>query len=185
MNAFLTHRTDLVHSPLYCASARLASNHPQHVLVLDDDIATRRITALFLARSGYAVDTADDGEQGWDALQSTPYHLLVTDNDMPHLTGMKLVERLRFAGLTLPVIVASGSLELREAQDYPQLALAAVLHKPFSFSDLISAALRAAPIAPHTGEGSVHCLERQRDNSIHCPFPAHNNESPGVFAQTV
>lgn len=184
MNTFLPHRTNSVHAPFNGASACPAPSRSQHVLVLDDDTATRRITALFLARSGYVVDTDEDGERGWDALCSAHYDLLVTDNDMPHLTGMELVERLRFAGLDLPVIIASGSLELREAQDYPQLALAAVLHKPFSFSDLISAALRAAPIAPDAGEGSVHCLEPQRDNSIPFPFPAHTNARPGVFAQT-
>ncbi len=184
MNTFLPHRTNSVHAPFNGASAPFAPNRSSHVLVVDDDTVTRRITALFLARSGYVVDTAEDGEQGWDALCSAHYALLVTDNDMPHLTGMKLVERLRFAGLALPVIVASGSLELREAQDYPQLALTAVLHKPFSFSDLISAALRAAPISPDAGEGALNHLEPQRDNSIHCPFPAQTNARRGVLAHT-
>lgn len=184
MNTFLPLRETSVHAPSNRASARIAPFRSRHVLVLDDDTATRRITALFLARSGYLVDTAEDGELGWDALCATQYDLLVTDNDMPRLTGIKLVVRLRSTGLTLPVIIASGSVELREAHDYPQLALVAILHKPFSFSDLISAALRAAPIAPDAGEGSVHCLEPQRDNSIPFPFPAHTNARPGVFAQT-
>lgn len=184
MNATLPPRETSVHAPFNSASARIAPHRPRHVLVIDDDTTTRQITALFLARSGYLVDTAEDGERGWDALRSAPYNLLVTDNDMPRLTGMKLVERLRSAGLTLPVIIASGSVELGEAENYPWLALAAVLHKPFSFSDLISAALRAAPIAPDSGEGSVHCLEPQRDNSIHFPFPAHTNAHPEGFAQT-
>ena len=184
MNTFLPLRETSVHAPFNRASARIAPHRPRHVLMLDDDTATRQITALFLARSGYLVDTAEDGEAGWDALRTAHYDLLVTDNDMPRLTGMQLVERLRSAGLTLPVIVASGSVDLHEAHDYPQLALAAVLHKPFSFSDLISAALRAAPIAPDAGEGSVHCLEPQRDNSIPFPFPAHTNARPGIFAQT-
>lgn len=152
--------------------------------MLDDDTVTRRITALFLARSGYMVDTAEDGEAGWDALCSMPYDLLVTDNDMPHLTGLHLAERARRAGLTLPIIVASGSFELREAHDYPHLALAAVLHKPFSFSDLTSAALRAAPIPPDAGEGSIHCLELQRDDSDQFPFPEHINARPAVSGQT-
>ena len=184
MNAHLPLRETSVHAPSNRESARIAPDRPRRVLVLDDDTATRQISALFLARSGYLVDTAEDGEAGWDALRSTRYDLLVTDNDMPRLTGMQLVERLRSVGLTLPVIVASGSVDLHEAHDYPQLALTAVLHKPFSYSDLISAALRAVPIAPDAGEGSVHCLEPQRDNSIPFPFPAHTNARPGVFAQT-
>lgn len=156
----------------------------KRVLVVDDDMMSRRFVALMLAHAGYAVDTAEDGEQGWDALRSAHYDLLVTDNDMPHLTGLQLVERLRVGGSTLPVIIASGSVELGDAQDYPWLELAALLHKPFSFSDLIPAARRAAPTALDAGEGTVHCLESQRDDAIHFPFPARKDARPEVFAQT-
>ena len=125
-----------------------------------------------------------DGERGWDALCAAHYDLLVTDNDMPCLTGLRLIARLRVAGFTLPVIVASGSLELGEVNDYPLLDLAAILHKPFGFADLISVARRVAPIAPDAGEGVVHCLELHCDGSIPFPFPARRDARPGVFAQT-
>ncbi len=183
MNAFLPLRETPVQLPFPAASARSAPARVRRVLVLDDDPFTRRFTALLLARAGYVVDTAEDGEAGWDALCATPYDLLVTDNDMPRLSGMRLIERLRFAGLTLPVIIASGLMELGEAHDFPWLALAAILHKPFSYSDLISAARRAVPIAPDAGEGSVHCLEPQRDDAIHFPFPARTDARPGVLAE--
>jgi len=150
--------------------------------VLDDDTATRRLTALFLARAGYSVDAAD-GELGWDALCAEHYNLLVTDHDMPRLKGLQLIERLRANGLTLPVIIASGSMELREVENYPFLALSAVLHKPFSFAELISAVRRAAPMAPDTGEGTVHYRELHRSVSPHAPLPARADSRPGVFAE--
>jgi DNA-binding NtrC family response regulator len=57
--------------------------------------------------------------------------LLVTDNDMPRLTGLKLIERIRKAGMSLPVIVASGTFPMDRARDYPQLQIAEVIPKPF------------------------------------------------------
>ena len=184
MNAFLPLVETPVRPHFGPAAAPVVPERTKRVLVLDDDMMSRRFVALMLARAGYAVDTAEDGEQGWDALRAAPYDLLVTDNDMPRLTGLQLVECLRAGGSTLPVIIASGSMELGEAQDYPWLKLAAVLHKPFSFTDLIAAARRAVPIAPDAGEGSVHYLEPQRDFTVHFPFPARTDARPGVFAET-
>ena len=177
-------RENPVHPHFNTEAAPAAPGCTKRVLVVDDDVMSRRFVALVLARAGYAVDIAGDGEQGWDALDCGRYDLLVTDNDMPRLTGLQLAERLRRAGLTLPVIIASGSIELREAEDYPSLELTAVLHKPFSFTDLIGAARRAAPIAPDAGEGVVHSLEPRHDASNCFPFPARMDARPGDFAQT-
>jgi DNA-binding response OmpR family regulator len=152
--------------------------------VLDDDAATRQITALVLARAGYSVDVAGDGESGWDAIHATSYDLLVTDNDMPRLTGLQLIGRMRCTGMALPVIMVSGSMELGQAQDDPWLALAALLNKPYTFANLIAAVRHAAPIAPDAGEGAVHCLEPKRDAAIPFPFPARTDTRPRTFAKT-
>lgn len=184
MNSFLPLRETSTQMPFPFAPARIAPNRARHVLVLDDDNATRRLTALILVRAGYSVDAAEDGEMGWDALCAEHYNLLVTDHDMPRLKGLQLIERLRAAGLTVPVIIASGSIELGEVESYPFLALSAVLHKPFSFADLISAARRAAPIAADAAEGTVHYRELHRGTSPHVPSPARPDSRLGVFAET-
>lgn len=176
MNTPLPLSKTLLHKSFASASSHTAANRSRRVLVVDDDTLTRGIMALFMEESGYLVDTAEDGEQGWDALCSTPYDLLVTDNDMPRLTGTQLVARLRAVGLTLPVILASGSMDW-EMDDCPQLGLAAVLQKPYAFSDLLSAALRIAPLAANTGKGSVDCLTLQRSKSVHFPFPTRFRKS--------
>jgi len=45
-------------------------------------------TPLRWAGPGYDVDGAKDGEAGWDALQSGHYNLLITENELPYLTGL-------------------------------------------------------------------------------------------------
>jgi DNA-binding NtrC family response regulator len=107
-------------------------------LLLDDDPALSRLMAALLARAGYAVETGKDGEEGWAALKVGQYDLLMTDNDMPRLTGLDLVKRLRNAGISLPVIVVSGSEEVRTVADDDTLHLAAVMRKPFDPEDLIT-----------------------------------------------
>lgn len=123
----------------------------KHVLTVDDDADMLSMYAHMLADTGYTVETAADGEQGWDALCDTEYDLLLTDNSMPRLTGLELVARLRGAGMTLPVILASGSFTPPAGYDERErLGLSAVLRKPFTRDELIAAVEHAIPFQPVT-----------------------------------
>lgn len=119
---------------------------PKRILVLDDDVNILSIYSLALVRAGYTIDTAADGEQGWNALCANDYDLLLTDNDMPRLTGVKLVVRLHRAGITVPVIIASGSVALPDVFTGEWLGLAAVLHKPFTAYELVAAVRQVIPL---------------------------------------
>jgi DNA-binding response OmpR family regulator len=84
------------------------------------------------------VDTAEDGEAGWKLLhaaRSAPdsYDLLITDLNMPKLTGFELIEKLRAAQMSLPVILVTSATP-RHAE---RLQLAALLRKPFSPAQLL------------------------------------------------
>ena len=184
MNSVLPIRKTPVHPHLSSDLARKAFSGTRHVLVVDDDPTTRRLTALLLVRAGYFVDAAADGEAGWGALCSAPYDLLVTDHDMPRLTGLQLIERLRRAGMRLPVIIASGSMELGEAGDHPWLALSAILHKPFQSTDLIAAARRASPIPPEAGEVALQSLKSKTHPVLPPTCQAHPDASRGNLAET-
>ncbi len=110
------------------------------MLVVEDDALLRQLTTRILAQFGYIVDSAEDGESGWDALNAAHYDLLVTDNEMPRLSGMQLVERLRVSDRSIPAIMVSGAVGIGEAEDHPELALSVILHKPFVAAALIAAA---------------------------------------------
>ena len=87
--------------------------------------------------SGYYVDAAEDGAVAWDALQRESYDLLVTDHNMPKVSGIELVKKLRSARMALPVILASGTMPVDELDRHPWLQLAATLHKPFTADELV------------------------------------------------
>jgi DNA-binding response OmpR family regulator len=110
--------------------------------VVEDDIALCKLNALVLARAGYQVDTAADGLAGWKALHMKSYDLLITDNDMPRLSGLELVKKLRSTQLTLPVVFASGSLDPEELKQDQSLQIAAALPKPYTPSQLLEVVKR-------------------------------------------
>lgn len=75
------------------AAAR--SNARKHVLVVDDSLTVRELERKLLEKRGYAVTVAVDGMDGWNALRSTRFDLVVTDVDMPRMDGIELVSLIR------------------------------------------------------------------------------------------
>ena len=119
----------------------------QRILVVEDDVAIRLLNARVLVRSGYQVDAAEDGAAGWEALHAKNFNLLITDHNMPRLSGLELVKKVRSARMTLPVILATGALPEEELERHPWLQLAATLLKPFSphqLLEMVQEVLRAA-----------------------------------------
>jgi DNA-binding response OmpR family regulator len=112
-------------------------NLRQRILVVDDDPLIRRLNSEVLIYSGYRVDAADDGASAWDALLVNDYDLLITDNDMPKVTGVDLLKKVHATRMAMPVVMATGTLPAWEFAQYPWLKPAAVVIKPYTFDELL------------------------------------------------
>ena len=114
------------------------TNPLQRILMVEDDADIRRLNVEALNSSGYAVDAAEDGAAAWEAVQASRYDLLITDNNMPNLTGIGLLKKLRAADMRLPVIMATGTLPTEALfTRYPWLHPAVALVKPYSTDQLL------------------------------------------------
>ena len=89
------------------AGAQASKKH--RVLIVEDSITVREVERQMLVRAGYAVDTAVDGIDGWNALQKGTYDLIVSDVDMPRMNGIELVRRVRGDGRfnSIPIVIVS------------------------------------------------------------------------------
>jgi two-component system sensor histidine kinase and response regulator WspE len=85
------------------------SRRTKRILVVDDSVTVRELERQLLESRGYAVDVAVDGMDGWNAVRSVQYDLVISDVDMPRMDGIQLVSQIkRDSGLrTLPVIIVS------------------------------------------------------------------------------
>jgi two-component system sensor histidine kinase and response regulator WspE len=81
----------------------------RRVLVVDDSLTVRELERKLLDARGYAVDVAVDGMDGWNAVRTGHYDLVVTDVDMPRLDGIELLKLIRKDGRlkSLPVMIVS------------------------------------------------------------------------------
>ncbi len=83
------------------------------VLVVDDEPNARRVLEILLRKLGCEVFSAPDGKSALEILHKTPMDLLITDLNMPGMSGLELLTAIRCNGHTFPVIVvtAYGTVE--------------------------------------------------------------------------
>lgn len=91
------------------SSGRESKKTQKRVLVVDDSLTVRELERKLLDGRGYAVDVAVDGMDGWNAVRTGHYDLVVTDVDMPRLDGIELVTLIRKESRlkSLPVMIVS------------------------------------------------------------------------------
>jgi two-component system, OmpR family, response regulator len=111
-------------------------------LIVEDDPDLNRQLREVLDHAGYAVDGAEDGEDGWHLGDTEPYDVIVLDLGLPKLDGVSVLKRWRSSGVTTPVLILTARDRWSEkvagfdagADDY--------LTKPFHPEELL-ARLRA------------------------------------------
>ena len=117
---------------------RVQADPIHRILMVEDDGDIRRINTEALVHYGYDVDVAEDGEIAWAALTTMDYDLMITDNNMPKLTGVQLLKKLHGARMALPVIMATATEPKWEFTHNPLIVPAAMLLKPYTIAELLS-----------------------------------------------
>lgn len=107
---------------------------PLVVIAVDDDNLVLMNTASMLEDLGHKVFEASSGREALDILRrEKAIDLVISDQAMPHMTGLQLAEAIKNEWPTLPIILATGYSELPPGADLPKLA------KPFLQHDLAKA----------------------------------------------
>ncbi len=119
-------------------ASQISPDLRHRILVAEDDDDIRRLNIEVLAGSGYKVDAAADGDTAWDALRLNHYHLLVTDYNMPKMSGVELLVRLQAARVAMPVILVSGTIPMEKLKRHPRLQIDATLQKPYTPDELLA-----------------------------------------------
>lgn len=81
----------------------------KRVLVVDDSITVREMERKLLENKGYKVEVAVNGMDGWNAIRSSDYNLVITDIDMPRMNGFELTNQIKTQEKLkhIPVIIVS------------------------------------------------------------------------------
>jgi two-component system alkaline phosphatase synthesis response regulator PhoP len=113
---------------------------PKKVLLCDDEIHILRAAELKVAKSGYEVRIARDGQEAWEMILQDPPDVLVTDVQMPRVDGFELSRRIRCQEATrdLPILMLTAKgFELEQQELADQWGILEILPKPFSPRELV------------------------------------------------
>lgn len=108
------------------------------LLVIEDDKKIASFIVKGLKQSGFAVDHADDGEQGLNLAVTTPYDAAVIDIMLPKRDGLSVVQELRNQRINLPVLILSAKTSVDDRIRGLQAGGDDYLVKPFAFSELLA-----------------------------------------------
>ena len=109
----------------------------QRILLVACDLKLIELNAKVLREAGYHVCKAANGLVAWDAIQVSNFDLLITDQFLPGITGIDLVQKIYAAHLDLPVIMAKGFLLDYEFILHPSLNSITMLQTPYTKANLL------------------------------------------------
>jgi two-component system OmpR family response regulator len=108
------------------------------ILLVEDDQKIALFIIKGLKAEGFAVDHADNGEDGLHLALTEPYDAAVIDIMLPRLDGLSLIERMRQEKKKIPVIILSAKDTVDDRVTGLQTGGDDYLTKPFAFSELLA-----------------------------------------------
>ena len=123
----------------------------QTILTIEDDAAIRRGVVDALTFAGYEVIEAGDGDIGCQMALAREYDLLLLDLVLPGMLGLDILQQVRNARPTVPVIILSARGEENDRVSGLRLGADDYVVKPFSVNELLArvdAVLRRSPARP-------------------------------------
>jgi EAL domain-containing protein (putative c-di-GMP-specific phosphodiesterase class I) len=114
------------------------------VLVVDDEVALGELFATILDEAGWKVDIAHSGSEALDLLSRQQYDVVLSDIDMPGMSGLQLLQAVRTRDLDLPVLLVTGHPQLESAVQALEQGALRYLLKPVALDTLTEAVGGAA-----------------------------------------
>jgi CheY-like chemotaxis protein len=117
------------------------------VLVVDDEPDVVEIIQRYLERDGLKVQGCVNSREALEQVQAHPlrFDLVITDFDMPHLSGLALCDQLHGLRPDLPIVMVTGYDRRTSGERIADLGVRAVLPKPINKNDLLNTVRRLLP----------------------------------------
>jgi len=108
------------------------------VLIVEDEAPLREQLVSRFNEESYAVDVATDGEEGLYLGSEFPFDVAVIDLGLPKLSGIELIQRLRAAGKTFPILILTARGRWQEKVEGLEAGGDDYLVKPFHMEELLA-----------------------------------------------
>jgi len=108
------------------------------ILVIEDEAKVAKLLKKGLEESGYEVDLAADGSEGYDKFCAGGHDLVLLDLMLPKMSGWELIPLIRKRNTSVPIVALTARTSVPDRVQGLNLGCDDYLVKPFSFSELIA-----------------------------------------------
>lgn len=109
------------------------------ILIVDDEEHTRLGYAEVLKLDGYSVETAENGQEGFNKATEDNFDIIITDLRMPETDGITFIQNLREHNISVPVLVITAFGSYKTYKSAKNLGVIEYLNKPIRAKDLKNA----------------------------------------------
>lgn len=109
-----------------------------NILVIEDEAKVASFLKKGLQQSGYEIDLAADGEEGYEMIRSNSYDLVLLDLMLPKISGLDLIPKIRECKPGVPIIALTAKASVEDRVHGLNLGCDDYLTKPFSFAELLA-----------------------------------------------
>jgi DNA-binding NtrC family response regulator len=113
------------------------TSRPKHILIIDDEENLRHMLSVMLTRQGYLADTAANGIEGLERLESTMYDFVLCDIRMPEMDGKALLSRALEVRIATPFIMMSAYGTVDTAVECMKMGAYDFISKPFKKDEIV------------------------------------------------
>jgi CheY-like chemotaxis protein len=119
----------------------IPENRPTRVLCVDDEATILRLLSLLLNQRGYQVEAAANGATAWEMVARDPgrFDVVITDNQMPGMSGVELVQKLRANGFGGRIVFFCVRLSPQAMADLADVSYDAFVEKGRPVAELFQA----------------------------------------------
>lgn len=114
----------------------MESDAPISLLIVEDDDQFREMSSEWMKRKGHRVQSAANSQEALHLCQRQTFDVVIADMNMPGLTGLELLQRLKSDGIESEVIILTGQATIQTAVEAMKLGACDYLTKPFPLSEL-------------------------------------------------
>jgi len=139
------------------------------ILLVEDEAPLRETLAARLKREGFAVDAAQDGEEGLYMGREVPFDVGIIDLGLPKMSGMELIKALRDEGKKFPVLILTARSSWQDKVEGLKQGADDYLVKPFHVEELLArlvqadAGVRPGGAGPGRADGQRGRQQRRPD----------------------
>lgn len=111
----------------------------KHILIVEDEEHLGEVLAIKFQDEGFQASFSNDPTEAISLHKKHHFDLIVSDINMPYMSGLSLLKQFRKVDKKVPVIFVSASKEIL-SEEVRSLGAVDILHKPFPFEQLLSKA---------------------------------------------